>query len=98
MAGSEVDQDLEVGLEIEDDNHRELEGEHITFVNQNSQIGDAESAQDELRLETEPQEKLIKLPLSRIRGIMKTDPDVKIASQDAVIILAKAAVSFVTFG
>jgi len=45
--------------------------------------------------QSEPQEKLIKLPLTRIRSIIKTDPDVKIASQDAVISLAKATELFI---
>ncbi|XP_059140400.1 DNA polymerase epsilon subunit 4-like isoform X1 [Physella acuta] len=44
---------------------------------------------------SEPQEKLIKLPLSRIRSIIKTDTDVKIASQEAVVALAKAAELFI---
>ncbi|RUS82765.1 hypothetical protein EGW08_009465 [Elysia chlorotica] len=99
MAGSEASQDLvdlEVGLEIEKDNYVELEeSEPVTLINQYKQIGDLETVQDEIRSESEPQEKLFKLPLSRIRGIMKTDPDVKIASQDAVIILAKAAELFI---
>ena len=43
---------------------------------------------------SESQDKLIKLPLTRIKSIIKTDPDVKLASQEAVITLAKAAVSF----
>ncbi|KAK0052125.1 DNA polymerase epsilon subunit 4 [Biomphalaria pfeifferi] len=43
----------------------------------------------------EPQEKLIKLPLSRIRSIIKTDIDVKIASHEAVVTLAKAAELFI---
>ena len=93
MAGSEID--LEVELETE--KHNDIDFEHAPLTTEDTESGAAEPVQDESRLETEPQEKLIKLPLSRIRGIMKTDPDVKIASHDAVIILAKAAVRFSTY-
>lgn len=33
-----------------------------------------------------------KLPLARIKALMKTDPDVSLASQDSVFIIAKATV------
>ncbi|KAH9496844.1 DNA polymerase epsilon subunit 4 [Bulinus truncatus] len=49
----------------------------------------------EVILGTEPQEKLIKLPLSRIRSIIKTDTDVKVVSHEAVVTLAKAAELFI---
>ncbi|GFR91406.1 nuclear transcription factor Y subunit gamma [Elysia marginata] len=99
MAGSEVNQDhdLDLGLDLEvgiEPEGNDLEGDTTNLGNQENQAGDA-VVHDELRSESEPQEKLIKLPLSRIRGIMKTDPDVKIASHDAVIILAKAAELFI---
>ena len=38
-------------------------------------------------------DKLIKLPLSRIKHIIKQDPDVNLASHDAVVMIAKATVS-----
>lgn len=38
-------------------------------------------------------EKVIQLPLTRVKNLMKLDPDVHIASQDAVIAVTKAAVS-----
>ena len=40
-------------------------------------------------------EKLMKLPLSRIKSIMKSDPDVTLASQEAVITIAKATELFI---
>ncbi|XP_048733757.1 DNA polymerase epsilon subunit 4-like [Ostrea edulis] len=40
-------------------------------------------------------EKLMKLPLSRVKSIMKSDPDVTLASQEAVIAVAKATELFV---
>lgn len=43
---------------------------------------------------TEKTEKLSKLPLTRIKNLIKLDPDVSLASQDAVFVLSKATVSF----
>lgn len=40
-------------------------------------------------------EKLIKLPLARIRHIMKMDPEVHIASQEAVFLITKATELFI---
>lgn len=39
-----------------------------------------------------PQHRLAKLPLSRIKALMKADPDVSLASQESVFIIAKATV------
>ncbi|XP_041360305.1 DNA polymerase epsilon subunit 4-like [Gigantopelta aegis] len=40
-------------------------------------------------------DKLIKLPLTRVKHIIKTDPDVTLASSEAVVTLAKAAELFI---
>uniref|UniRef100_A0A4W5P6H2 DNA polymerase epsilon subunit 4 n=1 Tax=Hucho hucho TaxID=62062 RepID=A0A4W5P6H2_9TELE len=42
-----------------------------------------------------PQNRLAKLPLSRIKALMKADPDVSLASQESVFIIAKATELFV---
>ena len=42
--------------------------------------------------ESEKIERVNKLPLTRIKHIIKMDPDVTLASQDAVLMIAKAAV------
>ncbi|XP_063057243.1 DNA polymerase epsilon subunit 4 [Engraulis encrasicolus] len=44
---------------------------------------------------TAPQSRLAKLPLSRIKALMKADPDVTLASQESVFIIAKATELFV---
>lgn len=38
--------------------------------------------------------RLSKLPLARIKALMKTDPDVSLASQESVFIIAKATVKY----
>lgn len=40
--------------------------------------------------------RLSKLPLARIKALMKTDPDVSLASQESVFIIAKATVKTTT--
>lgn len=40
-------------------------------------------------------EKIIKFPLTRVKTIIKQDPDVTLASQDAVIVIAKATELFI---
>lgn len=39
------------------------------------------------------QNRLAKLPLSRIKALMKADPDVSLASQESVFVISKATVS-----
>ncbi|XP_067871936.1 DNA polymerase epsilon subunit 4 [Heterodontus francisci] len=41
------------------------------------------------------QQKLLRLPLSRIKGLMKADPEVSLASQEAVFAIGKATELFV---
>ncbi|KAG9350707.1 hypothetical protein JZ751_024596 [Albula glossodonta] len=41
------------------------------------------------------QSRLAKLPLARIKALMKADPDVSLASQESVFIIAKATELFV---
>uniref|UniRef100_UPI00398EDEF1 DNA polymerase epsilon subunit 4 n=1 Tax=Pristiophorus japonicus TaxID=55135 RepID=UPI00398EDEF1 len=41
------------------------------------------------------QHKLLRLPLSRIKALMKADPEVSLASQEAVFAIGKAAELFV---
>lgn len=53
----------------------------------NAHVGPAAGPQQQLRL--------AKLPLSRIKTLMKADPDVSLASQESVFIIAKATELFV---
>lgn len=53
----------------------------------NGQTGPTAGAQQQ-------QHRLAKLPLSRIKALMKADPDVSLASQESVFIIAKATVRY----
>uniref|UniRef100_G3PB77 DNA polymerase epsilon subunit 4 n=1 Tax=Gasterosteus aculeatus aculeatus TaxID=481459 RepID=G3PB77_GASAC len=60
----------------------------------------AEAEEDGARQQTGPaaavsHSRPSKLPLSRIKALMKTDPDVSLASQESVFIIAKATELFV---
>ena len=54
---------------------------------------DSEPHTLEQETECEKEEKLLKLPLSRIRTIIKQDPDVHLASHDSVVLISKATVT-----
>ncbi|XP_044743571.1 DNA polymerase epsilon subunit 4 [Chrysoperla carnea] len=45
--------------------------------------------------QTEHEQKLTKLPLARIKNIMKMDPDLNLTSQEAVFLVAKATELFI---
>ncbi|XP_071161320.1 DNA polymerase epsilon subunit 4-like [Mytilus edulis] len=83
---------------IENGTHEETE----THEDQEETLEQSSSTQDQ----TEPSgtseskspnsnERLMRLPLSRIKVIMKTDPDVTLASQEAVVALCKATELFI---
>ncbi|KAM7409954.1 hypothetical protein PAMA_001439 [Pampus argenteus] len=61
----------------------------------------AEAEEESSRQQTGPaaaavtHNRLSKLPLARIKALMKTDPDVSLASQESVFIIAKATELFV---
>jgi DNA polymerase epsilon subunit 4 len=58
-----------------------------------SSCNDVDSAQDESEQEEEKSEKILRLPFSRVKHIMKIDPDVHLASQEAVFLITKSTVS-----
>lgn len=68
-----------------------MEVEYVDMENddQESNIKD-DKASDQNEDRTE---KLVRLPLARIRHIMKMDPEVHIASQEAVFLINKATVN-----
>lgn len=57
-------------------------------------VKDVGSAQEEIQHEEEKSERILRLPLARVKHIMKMDPDVHFASQEAVFLITKSTVSF----
>ena len=49
---------------------------------------------DSTNTELEKSERIVKLPLSRIKHMVKLDPDVTLVSQDAILLIARATVRF----
>ncbi|XP_011495886.1 PREDICTED: DNA polymerase epsilon subunit 4 [Ceratosolen solmsi marchali] len=54
------------------------------------ELDEAEALQDE-----EPKIKLTKLPIGRIRTIVKTDPDINFINQEAIFLITKATELFI---
>merc|ERR1712227_312948 len=81
--------------EISNENLR-LTNENTELTNENSELTNENS---ELTGETDEKEergeRIIQLPITRVKHIIKQDPDVNLASQDAVILIAKAAELFI---
>ena len=77
--------------------------DHVALENANNNAEDAaelepkidegEATQDQSSVESS--ERLIKLPMSRVKSIMKSDPDVTLASMEAVVALSKATEMFI---
>jgi len=71
----------------------ENEGATVGGCKDRSSGNEAESVQDESEQEEEKSEKILRLPFSRVKHIMKIDPDVHLASQEAVFLITKSTVS-----
>ncbi|XP_030372565.1 DNA polymerase epsilon subunit 4 [Scaptodrosophila lebanonensis] len=54
-----------------------------------------EISTDSVKGTTEPETKLCKLPMSRIRNLMKLDPDLQVASHEAVFAVARSVELFI---
>ena len=52
-----------------------------------------EEKEESEAIESDKNDRLVKLPITRIKSIMKQDPEVSLASQEAVKLIAKATVS-----
>ncbi|XP_078041736.1 DNA polymerase epsilon subunit 4 [Augochlora pura] len=77
-----------------DGNDEELNENNVSGAGENSQ-----DSQDEIennnRMDEEQKEKLVKLPLGRIKNIIKMDPDVHMINQEAVFLIAKSTELFI---
>ncbi|XP_076663528.1 DNA polymerase epsilon subunit 4 [Andrena cerasifolii] len=54
-----------------------------------------EEIENSIRVDEEQKEKLVKLPLGRIRTIIKMDPEVNMVNQEAVFLIAKSTELFI---
>lgn len=81
QAGTEI-------MEFDTETHTELDSELINSEDQN--LAEKKPQNQTPKSETV---KSTRLPIARIRNIMKMDPDVNIVHQDAVFLVTKATVS-----
>lgn len=51
-----------------------------------------EETETTLQADEEQREKLVRLPIGRVRNIIKMDPDVNLVNQEAVFLIAKSTV------
>lgn len=68
-------------------------------LNESNISNGAENLQDSqeetdtaLQADEEQREKLVRLPIGRVRNIIKMDPDVNLVNQEAVFLIAKSTV------
>lgn len=54
-----------------------------------------EETENTLHGDEEQREKLLQLPLGRIKAIIKTDPEVNLVNQEAVFLIAKSTVNII---
>lgn len=73
---------------------KELNESNASTGAENSQDSQEES-ESIPRSDEEQKEKLVKLPLGRIKTIIKTDPEVNMVNQEAVFLIAKCTELFI---
>ncbi|XP_037950946.1 DNA polymerase epsilon subunit 4 [Teleopsis dalmanni] len=96
--GGEDDESKQTENNNSDDNIDTIE-EEINLVtseaeNNSEKINDKDKPNDTKSVEPE-YNKLFQLPMSRIRNLMKLDPDMNLASQEAVFIVTRATELFI---
>ncbi|KAK2583605.1 hypothetical protein KPH14_009547 [Odynerus spinipes] len=71
-------------------------------LNESNVSNSAENPQDSqeeietnLQTDEEHKEKLVRLPIGRVRNIIKMDPDVNLVNQEAVFLIAKSTELFI---
>ncbi|XP_076636704.1 DNA polymerase epsilon subunit 4 [Colletes latitarsis] len=72
-------------------NDKELNDSNISTGEETSQ----EETENNIRSDEEQKEKLVKLPLSRVKTIIKMDPEVNMVNQEAVFLIAKSTELFI---
>ncbi|XP_034182881.1 DNA polymerase epsilon subunit 4 isoform X2 [Osmia lignaria lignaria] len=70
---------------------RELNESNAGIGGENSQDSQ-EEVENNMRTDEEQKEKLVRLPLGRIKTIIKMDPEVNMINQEAVFLIAKSTI------
>lgn len=70
---------------------KELNESNASIGGENSQDSQ-EEVENNMRTDEEQKEKLVRLPLGRIKTIIKMDPEVNMINQEAVFLIAKSTV------
>jgi len=65
-------------------------------INSNKQYEDVTANTDQQTLDT-AKHKHVQLPLTRVRMMIKSDPDVSIVGQDALMVITKATEMFIAY-
>ncbi|XP_034182880.1 DNA polymerase epsilon subunit 4 isoform X1 [Osmia lignaria lignaria] len=73
---------------------RELNESNAGIGGENSQDSQ-EEVENNMRTDEEQKEKLVRLPLGRIKTIIKMDPEVNMINQEAVFLIAKSTELFI---
>lgn len=67
----------------------------VSALENQSQQATEDPNEDPNQTQTGKPDRLLRLPLSRIKNMMKMDPDIALASQESVFIVARATELFV---
>ncbi|XP_011310558.1 DNA polymerase epsilon subunit 4 [Fopius arisanus] len=67
--------------------------DQVANISISSRSEQSHDSQEEV--ESEPKEKLLKLPVGRVKHIVKSDPDVNLVNQEAIFLIAKSAELFI---
>lgn len=98
-------EDIDISDIIDDsepylDDPTDIQNNEITAVSVNtihhSEIPHSEDQTGEKKQHKSEVVRTTKLPMARIKNIMKMDPDVSVISGDAVFLVTKATVSFIS--
>ncbi|XP_029038826.1 DNA polymerase epsilon subunit 4 [Osmia bicornis bicornis] len=73
---------------------KELNESNAGIGGENSQDSQ-EEVENNMRTDEEQKEKLVRLPLGRIKTIIKMDPEVNMINQEAVFLIAKSTELFI---
>ncbi|KAI4485119.1 hypothetical protein M0804_006624 [Polistes exclamans] len=81
--------------EVDDSMYEEESDESNIIVDFEGLQDSLEEPDTILQVDEEQREKLVRLPIGRVRNIMKMDPDVNLVNQEAVFLIAKSTELFI---